>query len=90
MRFQVGLELLTRELSSAFANQSSRDSGNASGLQVWVMIEAYERLRDQLAASGTENKEAKAAIDSWLEALYAIHKNMAGETAGSESEYEDE
>ncbi|PNY24765.1 Mating-type switching protein swi10, partial [Tolypocladium capitatum] len=32
--FQLGLELLTRELSSALSNQSSRDRGNASGLQV--------------------------------------------------------
>ncbi|KND88627.1 Mating-type switching protein swi10 [Tolypocladium ophioglossoides CBS 100239] len=88
LRFQVGLELLTRELSSAFANQSSRESSNASGLQVWVMIEAYERLRDQIAASGMENKEVKGAIDSWLEALYAIHRNMADEAAGSESEFD--
>ncbi|POR37363.1 Mating-type switching protein swi10 [Tolypocladium paradoxum] len=89
LRFEVGLELLTRELSSALANQSSRASGNASGLQVWVMIEAYERLRDQIAASGTENEEVKGAIDSWLEALYAIHRSMAEEAAGSESEYEE-
>ena len=90
LSFQIGFEFLTAQLSSAFANQSSQDSNNTSGLQVWVMIEAYERLRDQIIASGTENQEAKSAIDSWLEALRAIHRSIVDEAAGSESDYEDE
>lgn len=84
LRFSIGLDLLTRELSSAMANQS-----DASGLQVWVMIEAYERLRHQIAATGPGNEEAKEAIDSWLKALHAIHRDLADEAAMSESEYGD-
>lgn len=94
LRFQIGLELLTKELSTAFADQSSRrasDAGSSAGLQIWVMIEAYERLRDQLDAKPTEeNKQARDAIDSWIRALYAIHNNIASEGAADESEYESE
>lgn len=94
LRFQIGLELLTKELSTAFADQSSRrptDGGASSaGLQIWVMIEAYERLREQLDANKpTEaNKQARDAIDSWISALYAIHNNIASEGAADDSEYE--
>ncbi|KAM4063139.1 hypothetical protein HRG_013801 [Hirsutella rhossiliensis] len=84
LRFSIGLDLLTRELSSAMTKQS-----DASGLQVWVMIEAYERLRHQIAATGPGNEEAKEAIDSWLKALHAIHRELADEAAMSESEYGD-
>ncbi|KAJ6783518.1 hypothetical protein PWT90_02049 [Aphanocladium album] len=94
LRFQIGLELLTKELSTAFADRSSRrpsDAGSSAGLQVWVMIEAYERLREQLDAKPTEeNKQARDAIDSWIRALYAIHNNIANEGAADESEYESE
>ncbi|TQV93274.1 hypothetical protein V2A60_010292 [Cordyceps javanica] len=93
LRFQIGLELLTKELSTAFADHSGRQQkdGNASsaGLQIWVMIEAYERLREQLdARPAEENKQARDAIDSWIRALYAIHNNIASEGAADESEYE--
>ncbi|PHH88912.1 hypothetical protein CDD83_6892 [Cordyceps sp. RAO-2017] len=89
LRFQIGLELLTRELSSALGHRAAGDGNDASGLQIWVMIEAYERLRDQIAGTGPGNEEAREAIDSWLEALHAIHRTMAGEAAMSDSEYED-
>ncbi|KAJ6438964.1 restless-like transposase [Purpureocillium lavendulum] len=94
LRFQVGVDLLTRELSSAIASnnatQSSPSGGTSSGLQVWLMIEAYERLRDQLAASGTQNEDVKLAIDAWLEALHTIHQNLVDEADRSDSEYEDD
>ncbi len=93
LRFQIGLELLTKELSTAFADQSGRrrqkDTGSSAGLQIWVMIEAYERLREQLDAKPTEeSNQARDAIDSWIRALYAIHNNMASEGAADGSEYE--
>ncbi|KAJ4147638.1 hypothetical protein LMH87_002149 [Akanthomyces muscarius] len=95
LRFQIGLELLTKELSTAFADQSSRrpkDGTNSAGLQIWVMIEAYERLREQLDANKPteENVQARDAIDSWIRALYAIHNNIASEGAGDDSEYEND
>lgn len=96
LRFQIGLELLTKELSTAFAGQSSRkekevnSSSSSAGLQIWVMIEAYERLREQLDAKPTEeNKQARDAIDSWIKALNTIHANMASEAAGDDSDYEE-
>ncbi|OAQ98837.1 hypothetical protein LLEC1_04925 [Akanthomyces lecanii] len=94
LRFQIGLELLTKELSTAFADQSSRrpkDGGASSaGLQIWVMIEAYERLREQLDANKPteDNMQARDAIDSWIRALYTIHNNIASEGAADDSEYE--
>lgn len=93
LRYQVGFELLTRELSTAFVDHSSRAGRDASGLQICVMIEAYERLRDQISAMETNDAElqnARAMFDSWLGALRAIHKSIADEAAESESEYGDD
>jgi hypothetical protein len=39
--------------SSSSSASGRRNSGGMSALQVWAMIEAYERLRDQLAEIGT-------------------------------------
>lgn len=93
LRFQIGFEMLTRELSTAFADHSSRAGRDASGLQIWVMIEAYERLRDQISAMETRDPElqnARAMFDSWLGALRSIQRSIADEGAESESEYGDE
>ncbi|EJP68349.1 uncharacterized protein BBA_02351 [Beauveria bassiana ARSEF 2860] len=100
LRFQIGIELLTKELSTAFAANHHSSSGSSSssrrqkdvgGLQIWVMIEAYERLREQLDAKPAEegNKQARDAIDAWIRALYAIHGNIASDGAADESEYEE-
>ncbi|KAM3534364.1 hypothetical protein MY4038_002329 [Beauveria bassiana] len=101
LRFQIGIELLTKELSTAFAanhhssssssSSSSRRQKDVGGLQIWVMIEAYERLREQLDAKPAEegNKQARDAIDAWIRALYAIHGNIASDGAADESEYEE-
>lgn len=92
LRFQIVFELLTRELSTAFADHSARTSKDASGLQIWVMIEAYERLRDQVSAMDSRDpqlKNARAMFDSWLDALRAIQWSIADEAAESESEYGD-
>ena len=45
------------------------------------MIEAYERLRDQMAELSHSNEEARSMemmFDMWLRALYAIHDSMTG------------
>ena len=95
LRFQIGFELLTRELSTAFAQHSARGGDgrrDTSGLQIYVMIEAYERLRDQIGAMETQDPELKNAMamfDAWLASLRAIQRSMADEEVVSESEYED-
>ncbi|KAG6064969.1 hypothetical protein E4U32_007911 [Claviceps aff. humidiphila group G2b] len=92
-RFEIAFDLLTRELSAAFADSSARSTSDTSGLQVWVMIAAYERLRDQISAMESPDPKlqgAKAMFDTWLDALRAVQKAIAGEGAESGSEYGDE
>ncbi len=76
---QICLDLLTRDLSSAIAGRPCRSSVGTSALQVLVMIEAYERLRDQMAELSHSNEEARSMemmFDMWLRALYTIHDSM--------------
>ena len=87
LSLQICLDLLTRDLSSALASRPGRSSPETSALQVWVMIEAYERLRDQLADRRVHGLEAM--LDTWLRALYSVHDSLAGRSeSGSESEYD--
>ncbi|KAK3333790.1 hypothetical protein B0T19DRAFT_136936 [Cercophora scortea] len=89
---QICLDLLTRDLSS-----SLRRSSETSALQVWAMIEAYERLRDQLQDQDTtrlsreEVKALEGVFGMWIKALYAVHASLVGGdgagVSGSESDY---
>ncbi|ODA75891.1 hypothetical protein RJ55_08532 [Drechmeria coniospora] len=80
--FHDSLVLLARELSSAFAFGFPAGDNGTTELQVWVMIEAYKRLRQRMAAAGVENA-ATAAIDCWLESLCSVYKDMTdGAPAG--------
>ncbi|KAH6618040.1 hypothetical protein B0J18DRAFT_468362 [Chaetomium sp. MPI-SDFR-AT-0129] len=102
---QICLDLLTRELSSAVtainrhhpcqtsspsftSSPHSPDSGTST-LQVWTMIEAYERLRDKMAGMSGTNGRARSMekmFDSWLGALYSVHgslKKNGGEFVGA-------
>ncbi|OAA64221.1 hypothetical protein SPI_02868 [Niveomyces insectorum RCEF 264] len=69
-----------------------------SALQILVMIEAYEQLRDRLVAearqatnrapansAGTRSEEIEAMFGFWLQALYRIHDSL---TCSSSSEDE--
>lgn len=88
LSLQICLDLLTRDLSSALASRPSRSCPETSALQVWVMIEAYERLRDQVAEarlSRTEMHPLEMMFDMWLRALYTVHDSLTG---NSESDYE--
>lgn len=92
LSLQICLDLLTRELSSALAARPNRTGSEAAALQIWVMIEAYERLQDQISRLGIENKELKQVelmFNTWLCALYSIHDSMTGGGPHSESEYGD-
>lgn len=97
LSLQICLDLLTRDLSSALTKNSRgdhdpcqrrpwRQESETSALQIWVMIEAYERLRDRLAAGegagaemSPESKKAmEASLDMWLRSLYTIHDSLNG------------
>ncbi|KAJ4293784.1 hypothetical protein N0V88_005293 [Collariella sp. IMI 366227] len=86
---QICLELLTRELSAAVAGRPSHrlsTSMGTSALQIWVMIEAYERLRDQMAELSGGNEQARRMemmFDMWLRALYGVHEALTGQEGGA-------
>ncbi|KAH8164611.1 hypothetical protein CIB48_g3641 [Xylaria polymorpha] len=87
---QTCLNLLTRELSSAVNGSPAHPSTDASALQIWVMIEAYEKLRDQVLRThegGGQESPLRATFDTWLTALHSIHDEMIG--ADGESDYGD-
>lgn len=61
-------------------------STETSALQVWVMIEGYEKLREELLQEGKfgevdgQQKEAvKAMLETWLSALYKIYDELSEE-----------
>ncbi|KAM7224118.1 hypothetical protein V8F06_000591 [Rhypophila decipiens] len=97
LSLQICLDLLTRDLSSGLKGAGlsvgnrggeNNDMSNTSALQVWVMIEAYERLRDQLFAEAGSGRLREVGLeelgsmglmmDMWLRALYSIHDGLVG------------
>ncbi|KAK0384708.1 hypothetical protein NLU13_7186 [Sarocladium strictum] len=91
LSLQICLDLLTKELSSIFADRSSR-TGTSSALQIWVMIEAYERLQDQVACmdelSEVHKRTMQMVFRSWLGTLYAVHDMMSGLASANERQLE--
>ncbi|ORY61233.1 uncharacterized protein BCR38DRAFT_411122 [Pseudomassariella vexata] len=91
----ICVDLLTRELSSAVSGNPLRPSDETSALQIWVMIEAYERLHDKIKDMGLDAPQAnsmEAMFDTWLRGLYAVHDKMTGndkQGSDSESDYGD-
>ncbi|KAH8170856.1 hypothetical protein LIA77_09637 [Sarocladium implicatum] len=94
LSLQICLDLLTKELSSAFADRSKRAGGGPGGsaLQVWVMIEAYERLQDQIACMDNVPEAHKLNMQmvfrSWLGTLYAVHDMLSSKPSVDEREVE--
>lgn len=92
LSLQIATNLLSRELSCAVSNEAMRAPTDVRQLQTWVMIEAYEALRDQVLQMGLPADEAEAlrgAFDMWLRALYRVHDGFARETSGpSDSDIE--
>ncbi|KAF4463000.1 hypothetical protein FALBO_10178 [Fusarium albosuccineum] len=87
---QIALDLLTRELSSAIAGRPHRNGLDTAALQIWVMIEAYERLRDQVTRVESPNEETAkvgAMFDCWLDALYSMHSSLTNNALPSPREY---
>ncbi|KPM34750.1 hypothetical protein AK830_g11819 [Neonectria ditissima] len=90
LSLQICLNLLTRELFAAVEDGPHRNSADSAALQVWVMIEAYEKLRDQVASMTVGNGELEnvcTIFDTWLSALYAIHETMTLGALPSEGDY---
>lgn len=70
--------MLVKELSTAMPPQTP--ANNTQGLQISIMIDAYERLRDQLDTSNMGEAEARSMrlmFDGWLAALHTMHRTMA-------------
>ncbi|KAF4455865.1 hypothetical protein F53441_1879 [Fusarium austroafricanum] len=87
---QIALDLLTSELSSAVSGRPQRNGQDTAALQIWVMIEAYERLRDQLTRQESSNAEAQKVatmFDCWLASLYSIHSSLTESALPSPTEY---
>ena len=81
---QICLNLLTDELATAFFRQHPiENTDRVSGLQVLLMIEAYEsvqqRVRQELFKSrvnGAENEDLGSidrVLNHWLQALYGLY-----------------
>lgn len=86
LSLQICMDLLTRELASALRRDQPR-AGSVQGrgatvapLQVWLMIEAYETLRDQVPDMRLPLDQDRALEDTlrtWLGALYKVHEDLA-------------
>lgn len=83
LSLQIAMDLLTRELSSVVGNdkRGPRAAADVRSLQVWVMIEAYERLRDRVMEmnAGMPAEEVRALMgmfNMWIRALYGVHERL--------------
>lgn len=92
LSLQIATNLLSKELSCAVSNEALRAPTDVRQLQTWVMIEAYEALRDQvlqMALPAQETEALRGTFDMWLSALYRVHDSFARETSGpSDSDVE--
>ncbi|KAM3087834.1 hypothetical protein ACMFMG_001903 [Clarireedia jacksonii] len=73
---QICSDLLTSKLRTALHRQSLDDK-KLSGLQILLMIEAYESVREQLREDYQHDAhvmKTEAVLDNWIEALYTIYE----------------
>lgn len=81
LSLQITMELLTKELAGTLRrNRSQGPAADVPSLQTWLMIEAYEKLRDQVLDMHLPKGEAHALQDMfnvWLRALYKVHDGLA-------------
>lgn len=81
LSLQITMELLTRELAGSLRcnNRHQPRDADVPSLQTWLMIEAYEKLRDQVLDMHLPNDEVHALqdmFDLWLRALYRVHEGL--------------
>ncbi|KAL0934242.1 uncharacterized protein CTRU02_211041 [Colletotrichum truncatum] len=87
LSLQICTDLLTRELSTAMLERPHGSGEDISSLQIWVMIEAYERLRDLVRENeGAHNLEP--IFETWLAALYSLHNKLTNDANSHESHYD--
>lgn len=93
LSLQICVDMLENELQSVLARRDSgyeglvgpdKDDVKATwALQIWLMIEAYDRLRILLARdtnlSPHEAEALEAIFDTWLEALGRVHDRVSVE-----------
>lgn len=90
LSLQITMELLTKELSGSLRRNNRHQPGAADvpSLQTWLMIEAYEKLREQVSNMHLPSGEAHALqdmFDVWLRALYRVHEGLV--EAGAKTVY---
>lgn len=81
---QLCMDLLTNDLANALYRQHPAEQGNrASGLQILLMIEAYEALQQKIRQEQQSHvtddvakhvRAADDALDHWLQALRSIYE----------------
>jgi hypothetical protein len=92
LSLQICVDLLARDLGPAVTNRPRRTPTEETALQVWIMIEAYERLREQILDSGLRYDEVlslEVMFDTWLKALYRVHGSLIGSEQASVSDYDE-
>lgn len=92
LSLQICVDLLARDLGPAVTNRPRRTPTEETALQVWIMIEAYERLREQILDSGLRYDEVlslEVMFDTWLKALYRVHGSLIGSDRASVSDYDE-
>ncbi|ROV91069.1 hypothetical protein VMCG_09582 [Cytospora schulzeri] len=67
--------------------QQQQQQADVRSLQVWVMIEAYEKLRDQVLEMnvGMPVEEVRALMgmfNMWIRALYGVHERLGRDRLG--------
>jgi hypothetical protein len=88
--FKICVDLLAGDLTSA-VTKKNRTEAETSALQVWTMIEGYERLRERIVDSGLQYDEVlslEQTFDTWLKALYTTYDRLTGADY-SGSDYDD-
>jgi hypothetical protein len=72
--FQICMDLLTSKLATALVKQHPVDHAEkASELQILLMIEAYESIKNNLQQADDHVTPAEEALEYWIEALYRIY-----------------
>lgn len=82
---QIYLDLLAEELSAGTLRLQQWTGAGASELELWLMIEAYEGLRDRLLARRPRTRQemdelalVRTMFDIWVGALHKVYQDMHG------------